>query len=85
MMAGRRPEVAKGVVDQLNEGEDLEGCFGEVSAVADQLARQGFVGRLSLVNLKDGGSAARPSFTEAWRMAGDITRLPLPGTFFGRQ
>ena len=69
MMAGWRPEVANRVVDQLNEGEDLEACFGEVSAVADQLGRQGFVGRLSLVNLKDGSSAARPSFTGAWRVA----------------
>ena len=57
MIAGRLPEVATRVVDEINEGEDLEGCLAEVSAAADQLDRQGFVGRPSWTDLKEG---ARP-------------------------
>ena len=45
MIARRLPEVANRVVDELNEGEDLEGCLAEVSAAADRLDRQGFVGQ----------------------------------------
>ena len=54
MIAGRLPEVANSVVDELNEVEDLEGCLAEVSAAADRLDRQGFVGRPSWADLKEG-------------------------------
>ena len=46
--------MANRVVDELNEGEDLEGCLAEVSAAADRLDRQGFVGRPSWADLKEG-------------------------------
>ena len=59
MIAGRLPAVANRVVDELNEGEDLEGCFAEVSAAADRLDRQGFVERPLWADLKEG---VRPPF-----------------------
>ena len=41
MIVERLPEVANRVADELNEGEDLEGCLAEVPAAADWLDRQG--------------------------------------------
>ena len=54
MVVERLPEVANRVVDELNEGEDLEGCLAEVSAAADRLDRQGFVERPSWADLNEG-------------------------------
>ena len=72
MIAGRLPEAANSVVDELNEGEDLEGCLAEVSAAADRLDHQGFCGATQLGRLERGSSASHPSFSGAWRVA---TRL----------
>ena len=71
MIAGRLPEGANTVLDQLSGREHLVGCLGEVSAGADQLDRHVFVGRPSWVDLKDGARSptARPSFTGAWGVA----------------
>ena len=52
MIAGRL-EVANRVVDEF-EGEDQDGCLAEVSAAADRLDRQGFAGRPSWADLKEG-------------------------------
>ena len=85
MIAGRLPEVAnRVVVDELNEGGDLEGCLAEVSAAADRLDRQGFVGRPSWADLKEGVRPPPSQFLrslESGNMAGNIT---LPSTTFGR-
>ena len=86
MIAGRLPEVANRVVDELNEGEDLEGCLAEVSAPADRLDRQGFVRRPGWAGLKEGVRSPHPSFSGAWRVATWLAtsrvfcfRVPLSG------
>ena len=75
MIAGRLPEVANRLVDELNEGEDLEGCLAEVSAAADRLDSQGFVGRPSWADLKEGVRPPIPVSQEP----GECFRVPFSG------
>ena len=57
MLAGRSPEVANRLLDELSGHENPVGCLGEVSPEAEQLDSYGFVVRPSWVDLRDG---ARP-------------------------
>ena len=74
MIAGWRPEVANREVDQLNEGEVLRGGVSSSRSVGPPRFR----GSTQFGQLERRG-------LEIGNMVGDITRLPLPGTTFGRQ